>query len=162
MKLEVQKDPEYLELPRFGVRIFLKKKFNKITYYGMGPYETYIDKRRASSHGRYEASVSEMHEDYLRPQENGSHADCDYLKIDSANKSVVIAAERAFSFNVSEYTQEELTAKDHNFELKPCGSTVVCVDYMQNGIGSNSCGPQLQDKYKFSEEKFTFEFMMKL
>lgn len=162
VKLEVQKDSEYLELPRFGVRIFLKKKFNKITYYGMGPYETYIDKRRASSHGRYEASISEMHEDYLRPQENGSHADCDYLKIDSADKSVVIAAERAFSFNVSEYTQEELTEKNHNFELKPCGSTVVCVDYMQNGIGSNSCGPQLQNKYKFSEEKFTFEFMMKL
>ena len=69
-------------------------------------------------------------------------------------------AEKPFSFNASEYTQEELTEKEHNFELQPCGSTVVCIDYAQNGIGSNSCGPELQSKYKFDEEAFTFEFAM--
>ena len=63
-----------------GVRFFLKEEFEHVSYYGVGPYESYSDKRKSSSHGKYEAKVSELHEDYLRPQENGSHIDCDYPK----------------------------------------------------------------------------------
>ena len=62
-----------------------------------------------------------------------------------------------FAFNVSAYTQEELTEKAHNYELEPCGSTVLCLDCKQNGIGSQSCGPRLKEKYRFDEERFTFE-----
>ena len=79
-----------------------------------------------------------MHEDYLRPQENGSHTDCDYLILKGKENTFAAVGERTFSFNVSPYTQEELTAKRHSYELQPCGSTVVCLDYVQNGIGSNS------------------------
>lgn len=62
-----------------------------------------------------------------------------------------------FSFNASAYTQEELTAKAHSYELEECGSTVLCLDYVQSGIGSNSCGPELSEKYRMDQEKFTFE-----
>ena len=64
-----------------------------------------------------------------------------------------------FSFNVSRFTQEELTRKAHNFELEPCGDTVFCLDYRQNGIGSNSCGPELNPRYAMPEE-FTFNFSL--
>lgn len=127
----------------------------------MGPYESYVDKCKAAYHDVFASKVSELHEDYLRPQENGSHFDCDFLKVAGGEKTFVVAAETPFSFNVSEYTQEELTKKDHNYELEPCGSTVVCVDYKQNGIGSNSCGPELLRKYAFIEDAFTFQFVMK-
>ena len=70
------------------------------------------------------------------------------------------AGERTFSFNVSPYTQEELTAKRHSYELQPCGSTVVCLDYVQNGIGSNSCGPELSEQYRLDAEQFNFEIKM--
>ena len=162
VKLEVKKDKEFLELPRFGVRMFLRESFQKVTYYGMGPQESYIDKHRASSHDEYSAVVSELHEDYLRPQENGSHFDCDYVKIAGGEQEIVVAGAQAFSFNVSQYTQEELTEKGHNYELEACGSTVVCVDYAQNGIGSNSCGPELLTQYKFEEKEFTFTFTILL
>ena len=157
----IKKDKEFPELPRFGVRLFLKKEYDSVKYYGMGPYESYVDKCKASYHDVFTASVSELHEDYLRPQENGSHFDCDYLKVAGGEKTFVVASETPFAFNVSEYTQEELTQKNHNFELEPCGSTVVCIDYKQNGIGSNSCGPVLLRKYAFVENEFTFEFVMK-
>ena len=61
-----------------------------------------------------------------------------------------------FSFNASRYTQEELTAKAHNYELEDSGSAVLCLDYALNGIGSNSCGPQVMDKYAFNDEAFRF------
>ena len=52
--------------------------------------------------------------------------------------------------------QEELTAKAHNYELEKCGSTVLCLDYRHNGIGSESCGPVLQKKYKLIDETIDF------
>ena len=131
-----------------------------VTYYGLGPVESYEDKRRASSHGIYSADVADMHEDYIRPQENGSHCDCDYVIVDGDNTKLTVVSSEPFSFNASPYTQEELTKKAHNYELEACGSTVLCIDYAQNGIGSNSCGPVLQDPYRLKEERFFFNIKL--
>lgn len=161
MELAVKKNAEFPELPRFGIRMFLNSELDDVTYYGMGPMESYRDKHRASSHGRYHAKVAELHEDYLFPQENGSHFDCDYVMVQGAGRTLAAAGEQPFSFNASVYTQEELTAKRHNYELIPCGSTVLCLDYAQNGIGSASCGPALMDMYRFSETEFCFRLEWK-
>lgn len=157
VRMDVVRNMDFPELPRFGLRLFLPKDMKEVTYYGMGPEESYIDKCRASSHGIYSASVTELHEDYLKPQENGSHCDCDYVTVTGDEMILTAYGTKSFSFNASVYTQEELTEKAHNFELTPCGSTVLNLDFRQNGIGSNSCGPRLQEKYRFDEEKFTFE-----
>lgn len=127
-----------------------------MNYYGMGPEESYQDKCRASSHGLYRAQISELHEPYIRPQENGSHTDCDYVKLLNGNFALTAVSPRPFSFNASVFTQEELEQKAHDYELNPSGSTVLCLDYKQHGIGSNSCGPRVMDKYRFDEEEFLF------
>ena len=101
--------------------------------------------------------MSELHEDYIRPQENGSHCDCDYVVLDGEERKLTVLGTSPFSFNASVYTQEELTQKKHNYELLPCGSTVLNLDYAQNGIGSNSCGPRLLEKYRFDDLEFGFE-----
>lgn len=160
MDMSVQRNMEFPMLPRFGIRMFLPKEYESVTYYGLGPQESYRDKCRASSHGKYSSSVSEMHEDYIRPQENGSHYDCDYVILDGKGRRLAVTGDKAFCFNASIYTQEELTKKRHNFELVPCGSTVLCIDYAQNGIGSNSCGPGLLQKYRLDEEFFEFQLKM--
>ena len=59
------------------------------------------------------------------------------------------------------YTQEELTDKAHNYELEESPYTVFCVDYRQSGIGSNSCGPVLLEKYQLNEEEFRFAVRLK-
>ena len=82
-----------------------------------------------------------------------------YIVVGKENTFAAVG-ERTFSFNVSPYTQEELTAKRHSYELQPCGSTVVCLDYVQNGIGSNSCGPELSERYRLDAEQFNFEIKM--
>ena len=57
-------------------------------------------------------------------------------------------------------TQEELAGKKHNFELIPSGHTVLCLDYGQSGIGSNSCGPQLARQYQLDEEAFCYRLRL--
>ena len=160
VKMQVKKNMEFPQLPRFGIRLFLKEEYENLKYYGLGPHESYRDKCKSCSHGLYDATVEEQHEDYIRPQENGSHTDCDYVMIEKENQTVIAVSPKPFSFNVSYYTQEELARKTHNYELEKSGNTIVCLDYAQNGIGSNSCGPELRDEYQVDEETFVFEIKL--
>lgn len=159
-ELRVVKDEEFPALPRFGVRLFLPKELEDVCYYGYGPMESYCDKHRAASHGIYRGKVSELHEDYIRPQENGSHFDCDHVEVRNESFGLAAASEYSFSFNTSVYTQEELENKAHNFELEESGHTVLCLDYALNGIGSNSCGPEVMEKYRFDNTDFCFRFKL--
>ena len=158
--IAVTKDDEFPDLPRFGVRMFLDKKLSAVRYFGMGPQESYCDKHQAASHGLYRADVGDLHEDYIRPQENGSHYDCEYVELNNSRYGIVVSAENAFSFNASYYTQEELEKKTHNYELIESDSVVFCVDYALNGIGSNSCGPVVLDQYRFDDVLFRFQFTL--
>lgn len=158
--IAVTKDDEFPDLPRFGVRMFLDKKLSATRYFGMGPQESYCDKHQAASHGLYHANVDDLHEDYIRPQENGSHYDCEYVELNNSRYGIVVSAENAFSFNASYYTQEELEKKTHNYELTESDSVVFCVDYALNGIGSNSCGPVVLDQYRFDDVLFRFQFTL--
>ena len=158
--IAVTKDDEFPDLPRFGVRMFLDKKLSAVRYFGMGPQESYCDKHQAASHGLYRADVGDLHEDYIRPQENGSHYDCEYVELNNSRYGIVVSAENAFSFNASYYTQEELEKKTHNYELTESDSVVFCVDYALNGIGSNSCGPVVLDQYRFDDVLFRFRFTL--
>ena len=156
--MAVSKDAEFPELPRFGVRVFFDKNLSEVSYYGMGPQESYRDKHRAASHGLYRSAVKDLHEDYIMPQENGSHFDCDYVELHNGRYGIAAVSETPFSFQASNYTQEMLTQAKHNYELEESDSTVLCIDYALNGIGSNSCGPEVLAAYRFDDKEFQFGF----
>ena len=158
--MEVSKDAEFPELPRFGVRVFFNKNLSEASYYGMGPQESYRDKHRAASHGLYRSAVKDLHEDYIMPQENGSHFDCDYVELYNGRYGIAAVSETPFSFQASNYTQEMLAQAKHNYELEESDSTVLCIDYALNGIGSNSCGPEVLAAYRFDEKEFQFGFTL--
>ena len=46
----------------------------------------------------------------------------------------------------------------HIDELEDTGHITVRIDYKNSGIGSNSCGPMLLEKYRLSEKDIHFEF----
>ena len=160
VSLHGQRDTRFPFLPRFGLRLFLPREFGGVEYFGYGPFESYLDKHRASRLGVYAQSVDAMHEDYLMPQENSSHMGCRYVTLTDGAYALTAAGETPFSFNVSPYTQEELREKRHNYELSPCGSTVFCLDYKMSGVGSNSCGPELLPQYRLEEAEFDFSFSL--
>ncbi|MDO5406898.1 MAG: glycoside hydrolase family 2 TIM barrel-domain containing protein [Eubacteriales bacterium] len=162
LNMKVRRQPEFPYLPRFGVRMHLNPDLDSVEYYGMGPMESYRDKHRAASHGIYRGKVSEMQEDYIRPQENGSHFDCSYVKVDGDRTQLTAVSGQTFSFNASVYSQEQLTRAKHNYELVPENATILCLDYGQSGIGSNSCGPELAEKYRLNEKEFAFNVKLML
>lgn len=145
------KNRELPFLPRFGIRMFLDKTFDRVQYFGFGPYESYEDKCEASYRAVFDAHIAELHEDYVKPQENGSHKGCVYAQVSSGDTALRMYG-RDFSFNFSQYTQEELTGKKHNFELEKAPMHILCVDYRQNGIGTNSCGPRPAEEFLLDKD----------
>lgn len=161
VRLDAIKEMQMPFLPRFGIRLFLPQEMDRAAWRGYGPFESYVDKHRASYYGNFESRACEMHEDYLKPQENGSHYGCEKVFVHNGDGAGLCAqGSTPFSFNLSPFTQEELTQKAHNFELVRDKDIVWCIDYKMSGIGSNSCGPKLLEEYQFNEPQFTFEFTL--
>lgn len=155
------KNESYIFLPRFGLRMSMPKSFSKVVYNGYGPYESYSDKHRASWLGTFESSVSDLHEDYIKPQENGNHYGCRFMEITDGELKMRIEGDAPFEFNASNYTIEELASKKHNYELVEADSVTLCVDYRQSGVGSNSCGPELLNQYRMNDSEFNWKFRIK-
>ena len=160
--LRMRRTLGFPSLPRLGLRLFLPESMNRVDYHGLGPFESYADKHRASHHGAFSADVADLHEDYIRPQENGSHADCDEVTVSGGGLVLTAVGQTPFSFNASRYTQEELAARHRNTDLKPSGSTVLCLDAAMAGIGSNSCGPALRSRYRVDGHELGMELHLLL
>lgn len=151
-------------LPRFGMLFTLARRYDRTEYFGFGPHESYIDKHRASHRGRFFTTAQSNHEDYLKPQENGSHTGCDYVRQTDSNGAgmCITAADTPVSFSVSRYTPEELTAKKHSYELVESPDVVLCVDGAMSGVGSASCGPELLKPYRVDTETPAMHIVLKI
>ena len=154
-------------LPRVGLRLFLDKSFSQIEYFGYGPTESYIDKHQGTYIGAFTSKVSDQYEPYIRPQENSSHYGCRYVRLKNKEIEILCSGrnpksknQKYISFNASRYTQEELWSRRHNYELQKSDYTILCLDYMMAGVGSNSCGPALSQKYRIQLPDVTGELKL--
>jgi len=145
-------------LPRLGFEFVLNKENDTFTYFGMGDSENYCDMCRHTKIGRYTSCAEKEYVNYIMPQEHGNHTRAKMLSMDCG---VEFIGDSEFEFNVSEYTAEALTQAMHIDELVKNDKTNVRIDYKVSGIGSNSCGPQLLEKYWLGRGKFNFSFYIK-
>lgn len=158
---KVNKDPAFSVLARFGIRLFVDKKKKALTYLGKGPYGSYTDMQNATYTSIFNSSTDEEYVDTIKPQEHRAHLNTEWVTVTDGEKGVkVIALNKPLSFTFSKYTEEELSAKKHNFELEECENNVLCIDYRQEGIGSGSCGHPPLPQYSFTENEFETKFVI--
>ena len=148
--------------PRFGMRLTMPEGAEQMRYFGYGPNESYVDKRLASKLGEYKSTVTENYEPYVFPQENSSHWGCIWADVHTvAGHGFLFTSCEPFSFNASHFSPEQLTETRHHYELKREPETTVMLDMRMDGIGSNSCGPELAEKYRFNETEFSSSVTIK-
>ncbi len=153
---DVKWNIEKKHYPRFGMRLTMPEGAEQMRYFGYGPYESYVDKRLASKLGEYKSTVTENYEPYVFPQENSSHWGCRWADVHTvAGHGFLFTSCEPFSFNASHFSPEQLTKTRHHYELKREPETTVMLDMRMDGIGSNSCGPELSEKYRFNEKEFS-------
>ncbi len=148
-----------LHIPRFGMQFMLKQGMEHIKYFGKGPDECYIDFQSHARMGVWESTVTSEYEPYIFPQECGNHIGTEWLKIwDNDGKSLLFKADGTFEFSALHFTPEQLDSATHRHLLKPMGETAVIINYKVGGIGSNSCGPALPEKYQLNDRKIGYGF----
>lgn len=137
--------------PRVGLRLFMTKDYNVYRFFGYGPTESYVDKRRAAYLGWFDAAVGQDYAHPLRPQESGSHTGVQSLILRSASRAFAVTGED-FAFSALPYSQEQLTDTAHDDELAEEKACILCLDAAHRGIGSGSCGPQLASCYETPQD----------
>lgn len=149
-------------LPRLGLRFAMPKGYDRAVWHGRGPIESYKDKKTAAFIGVYSAQVKDLHEPYVRPQENGSHEDTYACAVtDNTGRGLMVTRpmKGTFAFTAHDYTLESLYRAEHTCELKKEPLTEVMIDGEMAPLGSNSCGPEPLEKdrlYLRERREYTF------
>ncbi len=154
-------------LPKLGVQLAMPLKFDRVMWFGRGAHENYPDMKMSAPVAQYSALVSELHEPYVRPQENGARQDTRVLAVtDILGNGLMFVSEKAyddgFSFTCHDYSDQALDEAKHTNELEQGEETVVSIDYRQCGVGSNICGPEPMEQYKeYLTQGAEYTFVMK-
>jgi len=136
-------------LPRVGLEFGLDCDCDEFSYRGFGPEESYCDKHAAAEYGEYTGRIGRDYEGCIRPQECGSHCGATALKIGGY---FTVTAEKPFSFSALPYSTAELDRAEHAFELPHRSGSYFNLDLAMSGIGSHSCGPELDARYRAPSE----------
>lgn len=158
---EIRRDRLNTFLPRLGLEMKLNRKNAAFSYIGLGPYENYDDMCHGVTFGKYESSAEKEYVPYTVPQDYGNHKKVLQLALDCG---IMVVADEAFEFSVKEYDSGTLTDTAHDWEL--CGKkapyTALRLDLKDSGLGSASCGPELNERYRVHFGKFKFEFYIRI
>lgn len=145
------------QIPRFGFLFELKKDFESIKYAAYGPQSSYIDMLAHTCYGVYSSTVTGEFVPMIKPQECANHYGADFVELTNGENTVRFDG-KGFEFSALHYTPEQLADTNHIHELVEKDSSVVIINYKNNGIGSNSCGPRLPEMHKFKDREFDFKF----
>ena len=143
-------------LTRFGFEFSLTDGFESCSYLGRGEEETYEDKKLCGVVSRYEKKIKDMFVYYVKPQEGGSHVNTREVVLSGRNGKLKVFSDKDYSFSLAPCKVRDYPTHLHLMKKKK--DTVLNVDYRMRGIGSASCGPELNEKYQINEENINFDF----
>lgn len=141
---------------RIGLALAVPQRFEEVSWYGLGPAETYPDSRSAGRLGRYSARADELQTPYVVPQENGHRSDVRWCQLAGAQASLLWVGEPLFGFSVHRWPTAALAAARHRDELVVEPRLWLHFDHRQQGLGSASCGPGPLAQYVLRPVPFHF------
>ena len=166
-------------IPRVGLRMQMPAAYERLTYFGRGPWENYCDRKTGTFVGEYTHSVHDMFEPYIRPQENSHRTDIRWCALaDKSGAGLLFVADGTFEMNASPYTLETLdsgssiyndqpvsdkTDHRHIVDAKPSKLVDLFIDYRMMGVGGdNSWGALPHEQYRITTggEPIRYSFNM--
>jgi beta-galactosidase len=145
------------DLARVGTVIEVRPDVEDLEWFGSGPHETYPDRRRSGLVGRWTSAVTDQLVPYIRPQENGGHADVRWLTLrDAAGAGLRIDLDTPRQVSVTHARAADLDAATHDIDLTPCPETIVVIDAAHRGLGTASCGPDTLPEYLLHPGRYTW------
>jgi beta-galactosidase len=143
---------------KVGLQMTLPELLDNATWYGAGPHETYPDRKASGKIDIYSKSVDELWENYIVPEENGNRSQVRWVNISDGHRfGLHISCDTLFNFSAYRYTDQNITGAKHTYELQKSDSITFNIDYLQNGLGTASCGPGYRPEYLLKARPINFK-----
>ncbi|MGF6823795.1 beta-galactosidase [Microbacterium sp. ZKA21] len=149
-----------IPVPRLGLLFGLPGAVDRVTWFGRGPGETYVDSVEGSRIGRFTSSIDEMQVPYPVPQENGNHTRTCWLEVHGEGLPTLrVEGAPDFDFTARRWTSHDLERAQKPHELVDSGRVWLNIDHAQQGLGSASVGPALPERYRIKRERTTWSVL---
>jgi len=161
VRSDIRITPSLPDLPRLGFIMTVPADYEQMQWLGRGPHETYSDRKAGAEVGRYTSTVTDEYVPYIVPQEHGNKEDLRWLALtDDLGSGLLVQGQPLFSGSASHLRPEDLIAAYHTHELMPREEIILCVDLMQRGLGTASCGPDTLEQYQIKPGNYTFTYRL--
>jgi hypothetical protein len=150
------------DLARVGVRVELPDTFTRVEWRGLGPVETYSDRKTCGIPGRYSATVEELFFPYIVPQETGNHEEVQWICARNAEGTGLLAcSNKRFSASVLPYSSEEIIRSYHPYDLPTKKGVHLNLDVKHRGLGTKSCGEDTYQQYRIQPGEYVFTWWIR-
>jgi beta-galactosidase len=153
-------------IPKIGMQMGVQRKFDQISWYGKGELENYSDRSFGSFVGKYSLPINDFLEHYVKPQENANRTEVRWMAFTTPQKNkglLVVDDAKVLSMSAWPYTQENLSAAKHTFDLKDPGFLTVNIDLVQMGVGGNDSWTivaQPLEQYQIKSGDYQYSFYL--
>lgn len=150
------------ELPRIGMQAAMPGAFDRVTWYGRGPEETYWDRKTGGAFGVYSFPVAQQVQRYVRPQENGNKTDVRWFAVtNAAGAGLMAAGMPVLECSAWPFTMRDLEECTHDYELPRRHFVTVNFDYAQMGVGGDtSWGARTHPQYTLPAGTYAYRFRL--
>ncbi len=136
-------------MPRIGVRFEVPAALDRVEWFGLGPHETYPDRRASATIGRCKSTVDEQYHHYVVPQEHAAHVDTRWLTLTGdGGRGLRVEGARPRVMTARSHHDAALTAAATLADLERAVTTEVHVDAAVRGLGTDACGPDTLPEYR--------------
>jgi beta-galactosidase len=150
------------DIPRVGTLLEVGPDVESVEWFGLGPHETYPDRKRGGIVGRWHAGIDELFVPYIWPQEAGGRADVRWLELrDWPGQGLRIDLGAPMQVSVTRYRASELASASHASDLVPGADTIVHLDAAHRGVGTASCGPDTLPAYLVGPGTYRWSWVLR-
>ncbi|GAL81949.1 beta-galactosidase [Algibacter lectus] len=159
VKMDLDAKESLPGLVKFGVTLGVSKTNNNTTFYGKGPWENYIDRKRGTEVDEFTFKTEDLFTNYVFPQENGNRSDVRWLQLSENKKSnLKIEGSPTFGFSIWPYSLKNIQEAKHPFDLDEQGFYTLNLHKMQMSV--NGTLSETLPRYVIPSEKYSFEFIL--
>jgi len=163
--LDIKDETKVPELPRIGLKMAVPAAFDRVQWYGRGPFENYRDRKAAAFIGLYEMTAAEPIP-YVSPQEYGNRSETRWLAVrDAEGRGLLIAGDPVLEFSAHPFWPEDLTQESrgskHPPDVQKRDFICLTLDHAQMGVGGDdSWGARIHPQYTLpaKDTSFTLTF----
>lgn len=150
------------DLPRVGIRFETPKSLDQLAWHGLGPDESYPDRKSAQTFGHWQTAIADQYHPFARPQEHGNHEQSQSFTLRSeTGEGIEISFPRPLAFTARAHHDHALNEAQTLAELAPSPTTEIHIDIATRGLGTGACGPDVRAPYKVHGGTYVFEWSLR-